>query len=182
VPKVYRVTLSDEQQEELYRRIRDPKTKPRVRERLEMLRLSNAGLTVPQISRIVRQSEQRVRFWIKRFLALVSFAALEDEPHEGKSSSLTREHMAALREEIEKAERTWSAPQLTEWLEKECGLHLTPGQVRRRLKQEGIAWKRTSRSLRHKQKPEEVAERRADLETLRHWRWGGRRLDRSVSP
>lgn len=166
MPKVYRITLLEEQQDELNRRIRDPKTKPRTRERLEMLRLSNAGLTVPRIAPVVRQSEQRVRFWIKRFLEQGSFDALEDVPHVGKTSSLTPEHLAALREEIEKAPRTWTAPQLAQWLEEGRGVRLTPGQVGRRLKQEGIVWKRTSRSLRHKQKPEVVAERRADLETL----------------
>lgn len=166
MPKVYRVTLSEEQQEELRLRLRDPKTKPRARERLEMLRLSNAGMTLPRIAPVVRQSEQRVRYWIKRFLRSLSFEALEDEPHEGRVSTLTPEHLAALREEIEKAERTWSAPQLAEWLERERGVRLTPGQVRRRLRAEGLLWKRTSRSLRHKQKREEVAQKQADLETL----------------
>lgn len=166
MPRLYRITLSEEQKVELNRRIRDPKTKPRTRERLEMVRLSDAGLSVPRIAPVVRQSEQRVRHWIKRFLERGAFDALEDAPHAGKSSSLTPEHTAALREEIERAGRTWTAPQLARWLEEGPGVRLTPGQVSRRLKAEGIVWKRTGRSLRHKQKPEAVADRKADLETL----------------
>ena len=166
MPKVYRVTLSAEQQEELHRRIRDPKTKPRTRERLEMIRLSHAGLSIPRIAPIVKQSESRVRHWVKRFLEHPLLDVLEDRPQQGRSSSLTPQHMAALRAEIEKAERTWTTPELAEWLQKEQSLSLSRSQVGRKLKQEGIAWKRTSRSLRHKQQPKEVADKRADLETL----------------
>lgn len=179
MPKVYRVKLTEEERKELRRLKRDPKTKPRTRERLEMIRLSDEGKTLPEIAGIVEPSEQRVRKWVKAFLAARTFAVLEDRPHPGRASSLTAEVMAALRAEIEKAERTWSARQAAEWLEERHGLKLSEEQVRRRLKQEGIVWKRTSKSLKHKQKPEQVADRKADLETLEK---GGRRLDRCLSP
>jgi transposase len=179
VPKVYRVELTEEERKELRRLKRDPKTKPRTRERLEMIRLSDAGKTLPEIARIVEPSEQRVRKWVKAFLATRTFAALDDDPHLGRASSLTAEIVASLRAEIEKADRTWSARQAAEWLEERHGLKLSEEQVRRRLKQEGIVWKRTSRSLKHKQKQKVVEAKRADLETLEK---GGRRLDRPLPP
>lgn len=166
MPKVYRVTLTEERQDELIRRLRDPMTPPRTRERLEMLRLSNAGLTIPRIAPIVRQSEQRVRHWIKRYLETLSFDAVEDAPHAGRISSLTEEDMAALRQEIEKGDRTWTAPQAAEWLKRERGLELSRSQVARRLKREGLVWKRTSRSLRHKQTPEAVEAKKETLQEL----------------
>ena len=179
MPKVYRVELTEEERKELRRLKRDPKTKPRTRERLEMIRLSDAGKTLPEIARIVEPSEQRVRKWVKAFLATRTFAALDDDPHLGRASSLTAEIVASLRAEIEKADRTWSARQAAEWLEERHGLKLSEEQVRRRLKQEGIVWKRTSRSLKHKQKQKVVEAKRADLETLEK---GGRRLDRPLPP
>jgi transposase len=179
MPKVYRVRLTEEERKELRRLKRDPKTKPRTRERLEMIRLSDEGKTLPEIARIVEPSEQRVRRWVKAFLAARTFAVLDDRPHPGRASSLTLKIMAALRAEIEKADRTWSASQAAGWLREGYGLKLSEEQVRRRLKQEGIFWKRTSRSLKHKQKPEAVEAKRTDLETLEK---GGRRLDRYLSP
>lgn len=166
MPRVYQVTLTEEEREELHRRIRNPKTKSRTRERLEMIRLNNAGMSIPKIAPILRQSESRVRYWIKRFLEQRSFDALNDRPHKGRPSTLTEERMAALRAEIEKAERTWTTPQLSEWLEETQGFSLSDDQIGRKLKQEGIVWKRTSRSLKHKQKPEEVKAKREELEAF----------------
>jgi transposase len=179
VPKVYRVELTEEERKELRCLKRDPKTKPRTRERLEMIRLLDEGKTLPEIARIVEPSEQRIRGWVKAFLTARTFAVLEDRPHPGRASALTAEIIAALRTEIEKADRTWSARQAAEWLRERHGLKLSKEQVRRRLKQEGIVGKRTSKSLKHKRKSDEVAERKADLETLEK---GGRRLDRYLSP
>lgn len=164
MPKVYRVTLTEGQRDDLHRRIRDPKTKPRTRERLEMLRLSDAGMSIPRIAPILRQSEGRVRYWVKRFLELQTFDALNDRPHPGMPSALTPERLAVLRAEIEKGERTWTTPQLSEWLESEQGVKRSDDQIGRKLKQAGIVWKRTSHRLKHKQKPEEVEAKRAELE------------------
>lgn len=179
MPKIYRVKLTDEQREELRHRKRDPKTKPRLRNRLEMIRLSDTGLSIPQIAAVVEESEQRVRYWVKTFLSEGTFGVLEDRPHPGKISSLTPELLTSLRREIEKGERTWTSGQLAEWLEREHGLRLTSNHLAGILRRAKIVWKRTSRSLRHKQKPEVVKAKRADLETLEK---GGCRLDRYLPP
>ena len=166
MPKVYRVILTEVQRQELHRRIRDPKTKPRTRERLEMLRLSDAGMSIPTMAPLLRQSESRVRHWVKRFLERATFDALDDRPHKGRPSLLTSERLGVLRTEIEKQERTWTTPQLAEWLEDNYGLSLSDDQIGRKLKEAGIRWKRTSRSLKHKQNPEEVEAKRAELVAL----------------
>jgi len=150
----------------LQRCIRNPKTKPRTRERLEMIRLNDAGMSIPKIAPILLQSESRVRYWVKRFLELQTFDALDDQPHPGMASALTPERLTALRAEIEKGERTWTTPQLSEWLETEQGVKRSDDQIGRKLKGAGIVWKRTSRSLKHKQKPEEVEAKRTELEVL----------------
>ena len=167
MPKVYRVRLTEVQRKELKGRIRDGTTKPRTRERLELLRLSDAGLSIPTIAPILQQSESRVRYWVKRFLEQSTFEALEDHPPVGRPSSLTPERRAALRQALETGERTWTTGQWAAWLTQEYGLSLSDDQIGRKLKQFGIVWKRTSRGLKHKQKPEELAAKQAELADLK---------------
>ena len=58
---MYTVTLTDEQRQELHRRTRQPGIVPSTRDRLEMVRLSDAGWSVPTIARHLGQHEQTVR-------------------------------------------------------------------------------------------------------------------------
>jgi transposase len=159
---MYRVHLSEAQQDELERRARDPRTKPRTRDRLEMVRLSHAGWSVPQIARHFRRHEEAVRPWIKAFLAR-GFDALADQPHPGQSSALTPAMEEAIRSEVRRDTQTWNAPQLAVWVAQQFGVTLSPAQLGRRVKRAGIVYKRTSRSLKHKQDPEAVAAAQAEI-------------------
>ncbi len=69
---MYRVQLTDEQREELKRRTHESGVKPRTRDRLEMVRLSNAGWSIPRIAPHLCVSESCVRRWIQRFLESAS--------------------------------------------------------------------------------------------------------------
>jgi transposase len=161
---LYRVHLTQTQRVELQQRTRDPKIMPRTRDRLEMVRLSAAGWSIPKVAVHLCVSEKRVRYWIKRFLA-GGFDALPDQPHVGQSSRLTPALVAALQQEVEHSQRTWTAQQLADWLAAEHGVRLTPNHLARRLKVARFSYKRTERGLHHKQDPAKVAERQADLET-----------------
>ena len=145
---MYRVHLTDAQRDELARRAHDPQTKPRTRDRLEMLRLAAAGWSVPRIARHFRCHEETVRPWIKAFLA-GGFAALADRPHPGQPSALTPAMEEAIRAELRRDAQTWTAPQLATWVAQQWGVYLSPAQLGRRLK-------RASRSLKHQQNPEQV--------------------------
>jgi transposase len=153
---LYRVHLTDAQRDELERLAHDPRTKPRTRDRLEMVRLLDAGWSVPRIARHFRCHEETVRPWIKAFLAR-GFAALADQPHPGQRSKLTPAMEAAIRTELRQDARTWTAAQLAVWVAKQFGVCLSAAQLGRRLKRAGIVYKRASRSLKHKQDPEAVA-------------------------
>ncbi len=72
-----RVALTSAQHEELRARTREPGLAPRTRDRLEMVRLADAGWTVPRIARHLGAHEQTVRKHVKAFLAH-GFAALTD--------------------------------------------------------------------------------------------------------
>lgn len=162
---MYRVELSDEQQRELQRRTHQLGIRPRTRDRLEMVRLSHHGQSVPQIAGHLGISEKRVRHWIKTFLAK-GFDALTDRPPVGRPSRLTPAIGAAVRQELAKGDRTWTAPQLAEWIETQCGLRVSASHLRRFRGRWRLSWKRTPRSVRHKQQPDEVAAKQKELAAL----------------
>lgn len=163
---MYRVILTTEQRVELNRRTHQAPVVPSTRDRLEMIRLSDAGWSIPKIARHLRQHEQTVRFWIKAYLD-GGFDALANKPRGGKTSVLTPQILAALVAEVSKGERTWSAGQIVVWLAQHHQVHLSADWIRVHLKRADLRYKRTSRSLKHKQKAEEVAAKQATLETLK---------------
>jgi len=162
---VYRIRLTEEQREELQRRTRAPGIMPRTRDRLEMVRLSDAGWRVPQISQHLRVSPRRVRFWLQRFLA-AGFDALPDQPHLGRTSRLTPALRAAVRTELDRGDRTWTTRQLAAWLAETYGVSFSRDHLGVLLRRVGLSCRRTERDLGHKQDPEAVATFQADLETL----------------
>jgi transposase len=162
---MYRVILTDEQRAELNRRAHLPDVAPSTRDRLEMVRLSDAGWHIPQIARHLGQHEQTVRFWIKAFRT-ASFDALTNKARGGSVSALTPAIVEAVRQELGKAERTWNAQQIAEWIAEKFGVCVKAGQVRRKLRQAHLSYKRTARSLHHKQKPEQVEAQKEALDAL----------------
>jgi transposase len=162
---MYRIALTPEQREELRQRARQAGLAPSTRDRLEMVRLADAGWSVPQIARHLGQHEQTVRTWVKAFLA-GGFDALPNKPRGGDRSALTPGILDAVRGAIATGGRTWTAEQVRDWVAERHGVRLSPGRVRVHLKRAKLSYQRTSRSLRHKQDPRQVAERTATLEDL----------------
>lgn len=159
---MYRVRLTDAQREELQRRAHENGVRPRTRDRLEMVRLSDAGWSVPTIAAHLAIHEQRVRHYIKAFLA-EGFDALPDRPHLGQRSALTPAMEEAIRQELRQQERTWTAGQLADWVAERFDVRFTPDHLARRLKRARIAYQRTGRSLKHKRKPAEVEQKAAQM-------------------
>lgn len=165
LPFMYRVTLTDNQRQDLRVRTRQPGLASSTRDRLEMVRLSDAGWSVPKIARHLGQHEQTVRAWIKAFLT-AGFDALPNKPRGGKHSALTPLMLETVRTEVAKRERTWTAAQLADWIAQQHGVRLGTDRLRVHLRRAKISWQRTSRSLKHKQDPDEVAQRQAVLTDL----------------
>ncbi len=162
---MYRIALTDHQRQELRQRTRQTGITPSIRDRLEMVRLSDAGWSVPTIARHLGQHEQTVRAWIKAFLD-GGFDALPNKPRGGKASALTLTMLDTVRTEVAKGERTWTAAQLAAWIADHHGVRLSTDRLRVHLRRAGITWQRTRRSLKHKQEPTEVVERQAVLTDL----------------
>lgn len=162
---MYRVHLTPEHRQELQQRAHASGVMPRTRDRLEMIRLADAGWSAPRIAAHLQLHEATVRFWIKRYLQ-AGFDGLPDQSHVGRRSALTSEILAAVRQQLRQGEQTWTASQLTAWVAEQYGVRRSPAHLCRLLKRAGCSYKRTNHSLRHKQNPAEFVERRADLETL----------------
>ena len=162
---MYRIVLTAEQRHALARRTRQAGIAPSTRDRLEMVRLADAGWSVPRIARHLSIHEQTVRLWIKAFIA-GGFDALTNKPRGGDTSDVTPAMLAAARAEIAKGTRSWRASQVADWIAEHYGVRISPGRMRVHLKRAKLSFQRTARSLHHKQKPEEVAERKAQLAEL----------------
>jgi transposase len=72
-----------------------------------------------------------------------------------------------LRQVVGQDGRTWTGPQVAQWLLEHYGITLNRTHLCEVLVRNGMSYKRTTRTLRHKQKPEQVAAKQADLETLK---------------
>jgi transposase len=162
---MYRIELTPEQREELRQRTRQAGLAASTRDRLEMVRLADAGWSVPKIARHLGQHEQTVRTWIRAFLA-GGFAALPSKPRGGGHAALTPSILDAVRGEVAEGQRTWTAGQVRDWVAEHHGVRLSPGRLRVHLKRARRSYHRTSRSLTHKQDPQQVAEHTATLAEL----------------
>src|SRR4028118_77814 len=94
---MYRVALTEEQFAELTRLHRDPRTKPRTRDRLEMVRLANNGWSIPKIAQHFELTESRVRHWVKTFLTK-GFLSLSDRKGVGVKPRLTASVLEEIRQ------------------------------------------------------------------------------------
>jgi transposase len=162
---MYEVHLDDAARLELRRRARQHSIAPRLRQRLEMVRLADMGWSVPRIAAHLQVHHQTARYWIKAYLG-AGFDALVDRAHTGKPSAITAPILTAVRQMLEKGERTWTAAQVADWVAREYGIRRSNAHWRRLLQGLGQSYKRTKSRLRHKQKPEEVAAKKAEMAAL----------------
>lgn len=144
---MYRVSLDDEARNELKQRAHEQNIDPSVRDRLEMLRLSDAGWSIPRIGRHMQQHEQTVRFWIKQYLQ-DGFDALKNKPRGGSESRLSPDAYKAL-EAILDYEAAGNPMNDEKWVRsssihlsavlKEQGFEISSTTVRRVLKKLGYS-------------------------------------------
>ena len=146
-----RIALTAAQHDELRARTRDAGITPRTRDRLEMIRLADAGWTIPRIARHLGCHEQTVRKSVKAFLA-DGVEALPDRPRPGRPPTVTAAHLDALEALLDTGGRTWTTPQLGAWLAQEYGVRVHPDHLSRLLHTRRFGWKRTVTSVAHKRR------------------------------
>jgi transposase len=168
VPKFLRAALAPDEEDELRRRMRRT-LGPWERLRLECVRLSHRGWTVPEIARHLEVHEATVREALKRFAA-GGFEALPDGHRSGRPPTLTAEVLAAVEALLDDAARrgeAWTVPRLADWLAAEHRVVISTGRLGVVLNARGFRWKRTKRSVQHKADPVLQERAKADLEVLR---------------
>lgn len=148
----------------LYRTTRDV----RLRTRAQIVLLAGEQrLTAPAIARIVRESDQTVRTWLKRWLA-EGLDGLKDRPMPGGATKIT----AAYREQLLAAVRQrpralgrpyslWTLQRLADYLAELTGLRLTYETVRVALKAGGIVLSRPQHTVSSPDPEYQVKKRRS---------------------
>jgi transposase len=159
-----RLRLTTEERTAVQGLRRDRTLTPAERDRVEMVSLADAGWGAPRIAAHLGLNPVTVRRLLKRFPE-TGVAGLRRKPPGPPPDLSRRERVDAALAALLDRERTWTAAQLADALG-EAGIALSPRQTR---KERGriAAWRRTVRSLRHKQDGQKVERAKAVLTALK---------------
>lgn len=144
---------------------RDPSLSPGERDRVEMILLSDAGWSPPRIATHLEYHAKTVRLALKHFQQ-ASLSSLRHRRPGPAPNIARREQVMAALDRLLGQNRTWTASQLAEALVEE-GIHLSTRQTRKYLQRMEAGWRRTKRSLHHKQDAERVEHARTQLDALK---------------
>ena len=151
------------QLDELYHRTKDV----RVRNRAQMILLGvEEQMVARQIAKIVRQDEQTVRRWIKRFNA-EGISGLSDKPKSGPPKQVTDAYRERLLVVVRRRPRSlnqpyslWTLQRLVDFMAEETGLRFSTETVRLILKANDIVISRPQHKVSSPDPEYEVKKRR----------------------
>jgi transposase len=138
-----RVSLDDEQRAELGRRLGQRTLAPRVRRRLEALRLADQGHTAPQIAPLLGVCEPTVRRALWRFRT-GGLDALADRPIPGRRPTLSGADLDAVVERL-RGGHARTVNELVAWLVHTRGVRISRTRLGTLLRQRGCRWTAPSR-------------------------------------
>ena len=157
--------LSDEETKALRQLYRETNNAD-VRSRCDMILLSNEGLSPPQIAKRVRFSRYTVVRFIHRYEA-EGMQGLYTKPRSGRPCRVTPEYETELLAAVEKEPRSlglpfsnWTTANMAEHMAEQTGIVISPRQVERYLKLHDWRLRRPVRTVKHKQDPDLVAEKK----------------------
>ena len=136
--------------DELYQTTKDV----RLRTRAQMILLAaEQGLSAPAIAAIVRDNEQTVRRWMKRYLA-EGIEGLKDAPKSGNPGKVTPDYeeklLAAVRRRPRSLElpfSTWTLQRLADYLAEGTGIRVEAETVRLHLARHEIVMSRPQHKI-----------------------------------
>jgi transposase len=134
----------------LYRTTRDV----RLRTRAQIVLLAaEQRLTAPAIAPIVREDDQTVRNWLKRWLA-EGIEGLKDRPMPGAPRKVTPEYVERLLAAVRRRPRSlgqaysmWTLQRLADYLAEETGIRVSIETVRKLLKEGEIVLSRPQHKI-----------------------------------
>jgi transposase len=134
--------LTPDQQAELRTRLRQATMAPRLRVRLQCVKLRDQGWPVPQIAEQVAVSQATVRRALGRVVA-GGLDALADRPRAGRPPRLSGQDLGAVEALLRQAAargQVWTAGQLAAWLAGCRGVQVSPGRLGALLRARGWRW------------------------------------------
>jgi transposase len=148
--------------EELYHTTRDV----RLRTRAQMMLLAvEKHLTAAAIGEIVRESEETVRRWMKRYLA-EGVEGLQDRPRSGAPTKVTDAYRERLLQVVRQRPRSleqpyslWTLQRLADYLAEQTGIRVEDETIRLHLKAAEIVLSRPQHTV-HSPDPEYVVKKR----------------------
>jgi transposase len=159
-----RLTLTDADRAAVRAARHDPTMRLRERDRVEMVLLADAGWSVPHIATHLTCHPATVRGVLTRFRS-DGVARLRRAPPGPPPNTARREHVETALGALLDEDRTWTAAQLAVALAERHGITLSVRQTRKYLGRIA-AWRRTVRTLRHKQDPAKAERAAQTLERL----------------
>lgn len=147
---------------ELYRQTKDAN----VRSRCQMILLSNEGLSPPQIAKQVRFHRRTVTRYIQRY-ETEGIEGLLTKPRSGRPPKATETYKALLLQTVAQEPRAldlpfsnWTSANLAEYMTKKTDVDLSARQVENILKANDWRLRRPTRTVKHKQDPDLVEEKK----------------------
>ena len=145
--------LSSEQIDELHELYRTTK-EVRLRTRAQMILLaSEQGMTAPAIAGIVRENDQTVRNWLKRYEA-EGVDGLTDAPRPGSPRKVTSEYVKQLVDVVRRRPRSlelsfsmWTLVRLADYMAEQTGIRVEAETVRVHLKVNEIVLSRPQHKI-----------------------------------
>ena len=160
-----RVTLTSDDRAAVQALRRDTTLSPAERDRVEMVLLSAAGWSPPRIAAHLGCHAKTVRLVLQRFREHGAASLRRKRPGPPPDTERRQQVETALNELLDQ-DRTWTAAQLAAALG-HCGIQLSTRQTRKYLTRMGARWRRTVRTLSHKQDPARVERAKEHLAVLK---------------
>ena len=160
-----RATLTTDTRNAVQALRRDASLSPGERDRVEMILLSDAGWSPPRIADHLNYHAKTVRLVLRRFHERGP-ASLHYRRPGPPPDIARREQVTCALDRFLGQGRTWTAGQLAEALAG-VGIYLSTRQTLKYLGRMDANWRRTARTLRHKQDPTRVEHARTQLEGLK---------------
>jgi transposase len=152
--KPLQIPTPSEDQVQALHHLYDTTREARLRTRVQMILLAlERHWTAGEIAAVVRESDETVRRWIKRYLA-EGIAGLQDAPRAGAPRKVTVAYRELLIQVVRRRPRSldqpyslWTLQRLADYLAERTGIRLDPETVRGYLKEAEIVLSRPQHKI-----------------------------------
>jgi transposase len=137
--------------------------KPRVRERVEMVKAAALGQDLRSICAWSGRTAETVRYWLGRYVT-AGLSGLADAPRSGRPARADAAYHAALAAALDTSPRAagclfdvWTSARLSAYLTEQTGVRIAPSWLRTLVQQHDYVCGRPKHSLRHLRDADELA-------------------------